>query len=335
MNEINQRHMPISGQDYPRTWSQFEDWFSSEDDCLRYLERLRWRDGFVCPRCAGKDEPYRAKRERLICRTCRAQSTVTSGTIFDKTRTPLKVWLAAAWYVTSQKSGVSALGLQRVLGLGSYQTAWTMLHRFRRAMVVPGREQLKGIVEVDQSYLAIRESRRIPHETSRKRLTTKAVIVIAIEILEPRGFGRIRLQRIDRESVAEVLPFVKSVVAPGAVIRTDGSPIYFSLEYHYAHERVVVKSIADGARPQAHVPLPGVHRVASLLKRWLLGTHQGAVKPDQLDHYLDEFAFRFNRRASLSRGLLFYRLLEQAVATDPITYDTIAGKPSTRKRQTS
>jgi hypothetical protein len=220
------------------------------------------------------------------------------------------------------------LGCKEYWGwLGSYQTAWTMLHRFRRAMVVPGREQLKGMVEVDQSYLAIRESRKSPHETSQKRLTTKAVIVIAIEILEPRGFGRIRLQRIDRESVAEVLAFVKSVVAPGSVIRTDGSPSYFSPEYHYAHERVVVKSIAHGAKPQAHVPLPGVHRVASLLKRWLLGTHQGAVKPDQLDHYLDEFAFRFNRRASLSRGLLFYRLLEQAVVTDPITYATIAGKP--------
>ena len=132
------QHTPVAGQDYPQTWSQFEDWFSSEIECLRYLERLRWRKRFVCPRCGCRDKPYRADRARLVCRACRFQCSVTSGTIFDKTRTPLKVWLAAAWYITSQKSGISALGLQRVLGLGSYQTAWTMLHRFRRAMVRPG-----------------------------------------------------------------------------------------------------------------------------------------------------------------------------------------------------
>jgi ISXO2-like transposase domain len=242
---------------------------------------------------------------------------------------------AAAWYITSQKSGVSALGLQRVLGLGSCQTAWTMLHRFRRAMVRPGRERLNGLVEVDQSYLAIRESRESSSGKPSKKRTTKALIVIAVEILEPRGFGRIRLKRIDRERVADVLPFVKSVVAPVAVIRTDGSPMYFALEYHYAHERAVVTSIADAKSPPAHVPLPGVHRVASLLKRWLLGTHQGAVKPDQLEHYLDEFVFRFNRRTSRSRGLLFYRLLEQAVVTAPITYDAVATKSRGKRPQAS
>lgn len=139
--------MPVLIQDYPRTWSEFLDWFSSEDACLAYLERLRWPQGFVCPSCGAMSPPSRASRTRLLCRDCRHQSTVTAGTIFDKTRTPLKVWLAAAWYVTNQKQGVSALGLQRVLGLGSYQTAWTMLHRFRRAMVRPDRDRLKGVVE--------------------------------------------------------------------------------------------------------------------------------------------------------------------------------------------
>ena len=320
------QHKPVAGQDYPRTWSQFEDWFASEIDCLRYLERLRWPEGFVCPRCGCRDDPYRADRARLICRACRLQCTVTSGTIFDKTRTPLKVWLAAAWYLTSQTSGVSALGLQRVLGLGSYQTAWTMLHRFRRAMVGPGRERLKGTVEIDQSYLAIREHRKSARSAGESKRTTRALIVIAVEILEPKGFGRIRVRRIDEESVADVLPFVKEVVAPGSVIRTDGAPIYFSLGYSYGHERTVVKSVTRGSLPPAHVALPGVHRVASLLKRWLLGTHQGAVKPVQLDYYLDEFVFRFSRRTSRSRGLLFYRLLEQAVMTDPITYNDVARK---------
>jgi len=145
----------FSGQDYPRTWNEFLDWFATEEACLAFLERLRWPDGFVCPRCTHAGDVYRASRTRLVCRACQYQGSVTSGTIFDKTRTPLRVWLAAAWYLTNQKRGVSALGLQRVLGLGSYQTAWTMLHRFRRAMVRPGRDRLKGLVEVDETYLAI------------------------------------------------------------------------------------------------------------------------------------------------------------------------------------
>jgi transposase-like protein len=160
------QHTPVAGQDYPQTWGQFEDWFASEIDCLRYLERLRWREGFVCPRCGCRDDPYRADRARLICRACRLQCTVTSGTIFDKTRTPLKVWLAAAWYLTSQKSGVSALGLQRVLGLGSYQTAWTMLHRFRRAMELWARANCcevshAGFASTGTCSVARRASRRL------------------------------------------------------------------------------------------------------------------------------------------------------------------------------
>ena len=137
---------PIPGKDYPQNWNDFLDWFATEEACLAYLEKLRWANGFVCPSCGSVAQAYRASRTRLMCRDCQRQSTVTSGTIFDKTRTPLRVWLAAAWYLTNQKQGVSALGLQHVLGLGSYQTAWTMLHRFRRAMVRPGREQLKGKV---------------------------------------------------------------------------------------------------------------------------------------------------------------------------------------------
>jgi len=221
---------------------------------------------------------------------------------------------------------MSALGLQRVLGFGSYQTAWTILHRFRRSMVRPGRERLQGIVEVDQSYLAIRDRRVTPVGKGTKGLTTKAIVVIAVEILVPKGFGRIRLQRIEAESGDNIVPFVREVVEPGSVLRTDGAAIYRELREEYQHERTVVKNVIRADAIPAHIPLPGVHRVASLLKRWLLGTHQGAVKPAQLEHYLDEFVFRFNRRTSRSRGLIFYRLLEQAVQADPITYRQIAKK---------
>ncbi|WP_225781138.1 IS1595 family transposase [Xenophilus sp. Marseille-Q4582] len=317
---------PEAGKDYPRNWSEFLERFVSEQACLDYLEWLRWPRGFVCPRCGVAAEPYRSSRGRLMCASCSVQSTVTAGTIFEKTRTPLRVWLAAAWYVTNQKHGVSALGLQRVLGLGSYQTAWTMLHRLRRAMVRPERERLHGIVEVDETYLAI--SDRIQpvargRGKGRKSQTHQTHVVIAVELLEPKGFGRLRLQRINNASAEQLIPFVLANVEPGSQVRTDGSAAYRDLaDLGYVRHRTVHL----GSDVPAHVSMVGVHRVAALVKRWVLGTHQGAVQPGHLDAYLDEFVFRFNRRTSRSRGLLFYRLLEQAVVTDPLTYRDVVDK---------
>lgn len=311
---------PKAGEDYPVNWNQFLDWFATEEACLGYLERLRWPQGFVCPRCGVAAEPYRSSRARLMCRSCSTQSTVTAGTIFEKTRTSLRVWLAAAWYITNQKHGVSALGLQRVLGLGSYQTAWAMLHRLRRAMVRPERERLSGIVEVDETYLAISD-REQPvargRGKGRKSQTHQTLVAIAVELHEPKGFGRLRLERIQNDSTEQVIPFVLANIEPGSQVRTDGSAAYRDLaDLGYVHQRTVHL----GSDVPAHVSMVGVHRVAALVKRWVLGTHQGAVQPAHLDAYLDEFVFRFNRRASRSRGLLFYRLLEQAVVTDPLTY---------------
>jgi len=255
-----------------------------------------------------------------MCRSCAHQGSVTAGTIFDKTRTPLRVWLAAAWYVTNQKLGVSALGLMRVLGLGSYETAWTMLHRFRRAMVRPERELLKGEVEVDETYLAISDRDKPLSSEGRKSKTSKILVAIAVEIHQPKGFGRIRLRRIDNDSDTCVMPFVKESIEPGARVRTDGSAAYRSLsKIGFEHNRQVML----GAESPAHITMPGVHRVASLIKRWILGTHYGSVQPEHLDAYLDEFVFRFNRRTSKSRGLLFYRLMQQAVVTAPVTYQSV------------
>jgi len=265
-----------------------------------------------------------------MCRACGRQSTVTAGTIFDKTRTPLRVWLAAAWYLTHQKQGVSALGLQRVLGLGSYQTAWTMLHRFRRAMGRPERERLKGSVEVDETYLAITDRDAPISPVKRKSGTGKVLVVLAVEMLQPKGFGRIRLRRIENDSDECVVPFVQDSIEPGAQVRTDGSAAYRSLsKLGYDHQRTVML----GSEVAAHVSMAGVHRVASLVKRWILGTHHGSVQPGHLDAYLDEFVFRFNRRTSSSRGMLFYRLLQQAVVTEPVTYDSVVGLLHERTKQ--
>ena len=314
---------PVSGKDYPSTWTEFLEWFATEEACLSFVERLRWPDGFECPCCAVRAEPYRASRSRLVCRHCRHQTTATTGTIFDKTRTPLRVWLAGAWYITNQKLGVSALGLQRVLGLGSYQTAWTMLHRFRRAMVRPERNKLHGLVEVDETYLDVVNTESEVPRSRRKSHTNKVLIVIGVELKEPKGFGRIRLRRIPDDRALSVLPFVEDEIAAGATVRTDGSAAYLKLkELGYHHDRKVML----GATEPAHVSMPGVHRVASLVKRWLMGTHQGSVQQGQIDYYLEEFVFRFNRRSSRVRGLLFYRLMEQAVRTSPITYSDVVRK---------
>jgi hypothetical protein len=330
---MNIQHIatPEAGKDYPRNWGEFLDWFANEEACLRYLEKLRWPDGFACPACGVAEEPYRSSRARLMCRSCGHQGSVTAGTIFDKTRTPLRVWLSGAWYVTNQKLGVSALGLKRVLGLGSYETAWTMLHRLRRAMVRPDRELLKGVVEVDETYLAISDREAPVTEEQRKKRknrTHQVLVAIAVELHEPRGFGRIRLRRIDNDSAEQVIPFVQANIEPGAHVRTDGSGAYLQLgNLGYQHHRTVLL----GAESPAHVSMAGVHRVASLVKRWILGTHHGSVQPAHLDAYLDEFVFRFNRRTSTSRGLLFYRLLQQAVLTDPVTYaDVVRRLPKTK-----
>lgn len=311
---------PTASEDYPRTWSDFMDAFSTEEACARYLERLRWPEGFVCSKCGAIEPPYRATRGRLMCRHCRHQASVTAGTVLDKTRTPLRTWFAAAWYVTNQKQGVSALGLQRVLGIASYETAWALLHRLRRAMVRPDRTPLSGCVEVDETYLAITDRQAPVSQAGRKSNTTQTIVAVAVERLDSKGFGRIRLRRLVRDSKEYVLPFIQEAVAPGSQVHTDGSAAYRKLAEHgYEHRPTVML----GASRPAHELLPCVHRIAALMQRWILGTHHGAVQPAHLDDYLNEFVFRFNRRTSRSRGLLFYRLMQQAVITDPVIYTNL------------
>ncbi len=251
---------------------------------------------------------------------CRAETSVTAGTILAGTRTPLTSWFAAVWYVANQKQGVSALGLRRVLGLGSYETAWAWLHKLRRAMVRPGRELLDGAVEVDETLVGgVKPGKR------GRGADGKALVVIAAERRDG-GPGRIRMRRIPNAAADTLTDFVLDHVARGAEVNTDGWSGYNDIgRYRFSH---VVTNISASGDP-AHVAMPEVHRVASLLKRWLLGTHQGAVSHDHLDYYLDEFTFRFNRRGSHHRGLLFYRLLEGAVATEPHPHkDLISESPA-------
>jgi transposase-like protein len=297
-------------EDFPKTLLELERRFSCEDACAEYLAALRWPGGWVCPRCAGTDA-WSVRRNRWLCGYCRYEMSVTAGTVFQDSHLPLTIWFRAMWQITSQKNGISALGLQRVLGLGSYKTAWAMLHKLRRAMVRPGRDRLDGVVDVDETYWGGEETGAIGRRTE-----IKAMIIVAAQE-DGKGIGRIRLRSIPNLTKATLHGFIAQAITPGSTVRTDGLPAYMGLD-GYVHDRQTQRHQAQGE----HV-LPRVHRVISLLKRWLLGTHQGAIGQDHLNDYLDEFTFRFNRRTSTSRGKLFYRLAQQAVQVGPAPFATL------------
>jgi len=221
------------------------------------------------------------------------------------------IWFRGIWQVTSQKNGISALGLQRVLGLGSYKTAWAMLHKLRRAMVRPDRDRLHGVVEVDETYWGAEEEGVIGRQTQ-----DKAIIIVGAEE-NGRGIGRIRMRCIPNLTKKTLHGFIAQAVESGSTVCTDGLKTYLGLK-GYTHNRQVQRNQPSGV----HL-LPRVHRVVSLLKRWLMGTHQGSVGLEHLDYYLDEFTFRFNRRKSASRGKLFYRLIQHAMQIEPSTFQTL------------
>jgi transposase-like protein/ribosomal protein L37AE/L43A len=313
----------VPAPDYPQTIIEFRERFATEEACEKYLVALRWPDGFVCPQC-GTKKAWEMQRGLYWCRCCGYQASVTAGTLFHDTHKPLRLWFEAMWYVTSQKSGVSALGLQRVLGLGSYHTAWNWLHKLRRAMVRPGRDRLSGVVEVDEIFIG--------GERSGKRgrgSEWKALVVIAAQAAE-KGIGRIRMRRVVDAAGESLEPAVWEMVEPGNVVRTDGWRGYNGLTGLGYQHQVVSKQPDLGDNL-----LPLVNRVASLLKRWLLGTHQGAVQHSHLEYYLDEYTFRFNRRSSKSRGLLFYRLISQAIDLGPVLESELKTLKSAQKPQES
>jgi transposase-like protein len=302
-------------KEYPRNLQELENEFSTEEQCRDYLVKLRYENGlYTCPKC-GSQKSWSVSATVFECSECGFQSSVIAGTIFQDTHKPLTLWFRAVWYITTQKNGTSAKGLQRILGLGSYQTAWTWLHKFRRAMVRKGRDKLYGTVEVDEAYVGSPQS-----GGKRGRGTEKVLIAIAVEITNKR-IGRIRLSTIDDASSNSLHKFIEETVEQGSLIISDGWTGYNGLsEKGYNHEVVVHK------KTDKDTLMPHVHTVISLLKRWLLGTLQGSISKKHIVYYFDEFTFRFNRRKSKSRGMLFYRLLQNAVNLEPVTYDDIIKK---------
>lgn len=305
-------------EDYPRTLMELERRFSTDEACVQYLAGLRWPDGFRCPGCGGA-RAWHTARGLWACRDCTRHTSVTAGTIFADSHLCLRLWFRAIWHVVTQKDGASAMGLQRVLGLGSYRTAWSLLHKLRRAMVRPGRERLFGPVEVDESYIGACESGKNGRQPGRKTL-----IVAAVECVGTRKLGRIRLRQIRAANAVELEAFIGDTIEPGATVCTDDWSGYRGLAAKgcYKHRPTPMRASSKSAE----AGLPRVHLVFSLLKRWLMSTHQGAAQRSHLNYYLDEFTFRFNRRKSASRGKLFYRLLQQAVEIEPHPYRTLHGE---------
>ncbi len=301
-------------KDYPRTLLEFEDRCQIEEACRAYLVQLRWPNGFHC-RCCGQGQRWQTGRGGVrLSRLSGAQLGHCRDDLPGQPSAPAGV-VPSDVVGDNQKSGMTALGLQRALGLGSYRTAWTCLQKLRRAMIRPGREQRGGEVEVDDIVVGGGEKGK----GKRHLGETKALVAVAAEV-RGSGIGRIRLQRIPDASGESLVGFVRETVAPGAVVITDGWTAYPGLVRHGYPQR---PRIVSRSGQRASALLPRVHRVAALLKRWLLGIHHGAVSHEHLHAYLDEFTFRFNRRHSRHRGKLFYRLVQQVVMIEPVPYSIL------------
>ena len=264
-------------------------------------------------------------RNTIRCSNCEHQTSLTVGTIFQDTRKPLLLWFHIIWWVVAQKTGVSASNMKDFMGFGSYETVWTWLQKIRRAMIRPGRDMLSGVVEIDQTYIGGIES---GSGKQGRGGDTKSLVVVATECIG-KQIGRVRFRCIDSATAENLIPFIQDNVTPGSTVITDGWKGYKTIplkkggqQRGYIHE---VKTIF-GSRKEAQELLPHVHMVDSLIKRWLMGTHQGKVSTKYLPYYLDEFAFRFNRKLSTFRGKLFYRLIEHALETKPMPLDVITGK---------
>lgn len=304
---------------YPRTFEEFLEWFPSEEDCETYLEWVRWPEGFVCPGCGGT-QAWRTDRRLWHCQGCQRQSSATAGTVFEDSRKPLRLWFHVMWLMMAQKTGLSAKNLCDTYGFGSYQTAWGWLQKLRSVMIRHGRERLAGRVEVDEAYVGGQK------EGARGRgAEGKTLVLVAVEGDTKQRLGRVRFRCVPAINGETVESFVKDSVEPGTTVVTDGLAVYDGLKAAGFHHRPhVVTTGGDVARKQ----LDHVHLVISLVKRWLGGTHQGAVTPSHLQAYLDEFSFRFNRRLSQHRGKLFHRLMQQAVTTRPPAVKALyASKP--------
>jgi transposase-like protein len=285
---------------YPNTMKEFYSKFTNEEACQEYLIQLKWENGFTCPKCSNP-RYWKNNRGVLVCTKCEQHISLTAGTLFSHRHLPLSVWFEAMWLTVFQKNGISGLGIARALGLKREKTGWDMLQNIRKGMIRAGREKLSGLVEVDEVFIG-----GIKKGPRGRGALGKALVLFAVEDKAEKGYGRARMQIIENATSHTLISVIQEMIETGSSIRTDEFTSYVSLPKHgFKHITTAKTSSEAGEDPTALV-----HRVSSLVKRWLLGTHQGGVRLDNLGPYLNEFIFRFNRRTSKSRGKLFYRLVQ-------------------------
>ncbi len=296
-------------EDFPRNEVEFDEMFSTEESCKEYFFKMKWSDGFVCSHCENQSY-WRNNRGLYVCKTCGHHNSLTSDTMFSGTKKPIKLWFKAVWLFTTKKTGESASSIQSLLGI-SYPTAWSWLQKLRLCTVRDNRGKLSGNIEVDEFYLGGKEEGK-----QGRGAEDKIKIVAAVE---KRGnkTGRIRLQVIDDTSSSSLLPFIELNIEENSKVKTDGWSGYLPLNrMNYEHLREVISTSDD----DASTLLPGVHLVASLIKRMMLGIYQGRYVAKHIQKYLDEFTFRYNRRTSTFVGQKFVRMLEQVGCKTMIPY---------------
>jgi transposase-like protein len=301
---------------YPKNFQEFLAQFPDEQSCWQYLIDIRWPDGYVCSHCQSVKYWLTSKR-KIHCSGCEKEFSITSGTIFQDSKKPLLLWFHIMWWVVAQKTGASAYNLMDFMGFGSYETAWAWLHKLRRAMIRDGREKLSGTVELDETYIGGKETGTGKQGRGAEE---KILVAVATECIGKK-IGRVRFRIIPDASKESLLPFIEANVEHKSIVITDGWSGYAFLSKNKDYQHI--EKTISGSGEQAHELLPHVHMVDSLVKRWINGTHQGKISHKYLEYYLDEFAFRFNRKVSTHRGKLFYRLMQQAVTTLPVTYKDI------------
>jgi transposase-like protein len=303
--------------EFPKTLPDFDRLFPNDEACLAFLEWVRWGQAFSCQKCKH-DQFWNMATGLRRCRACEFKNSVKTNSIFEKSKLGLKMWFYAIWWITSQKNGVSALSLQRFLGIGSYETGWLLLHKIRGAMVFSDRSHLAGDIEVDEAFLGgVRTGKR------GRGAEGKQLIVIAAEFSGKRKIGRIRIQRSSDASAEKLEAFIKKNIAQKSTVHTDGWRGYNGVTNLGYKHRAQKAALVDPDEL-----LPRINIVTALLKRWILGTHQGRLDLKHMDSYLEEFVFRFNRRTSKIRGLLFQRVIENSFNTAPSTYDKVISRKS-------
>lgn len=286
-------------RDFPKTATEFEKRFATEEDCRAYWIEARWGGKPACARCKSTRVWTIREGTTFQCADCRHQTSLTSGTLLEKTRKPLKMWFRAVFEISTRRTGISAKDLERIMGFGSYKTAWTWLHKLRAALVRPDREPLGPFVQMDEALVGGKGS---PH---------KELVLVAAEV-----DGRVRLAHAATNDKPTLKRFADGQVAADARVTTDGLASYDSESLGQRPHAAKVQTKAERREGDA---VQSCHWTISLLKRWLLGTHAGAVSPKHLQAYLDEYAFRHNRRRTNGVGRIAARVIERLVARQPLT----------------